>query len=224
MRFKVRTTPLSLRIRPFRRPPQECSRRRLPRAPEPNLRCSFLGSRFACVGLARLLSRFLLSGRSFRGRLLGGLDSRFVGGGFSRLLFGSSLFKHGFLGGLSRGGGLGRSSSGLGGFGFLRGASFDALLGLLAWLRLLRVAARRPLLDPGRVEETEHAIRRLSADAQPVLDPIGVHLHPVRRVLRQQRIVNADLLDEAAIARVAAVGDNDAVIGPLLCAAARETD
>jgi hypothetical protein len=45
---------------------------------------------------------------------------------------------------------------------------------------------------------------------------IGVELHALGRILRQQRIVGAELLDEAAVARVAAVGDDDPIIRPLL--------
>ena len=44
------------------------------------------------------------------------------------------------------------------------------------------------------------------------------------RILRQQRVVGADLLDEAAVTSVAAVGHDDPVIRPLLGAAAGETN
>ena len=101
---------------------------------------------------------------------------------------------------------------------------FDALLGLFARLGLLRVVARRALLDAGGIEEAQDAVRRLGADAQPVRDAVGVELHALGQILRQQRIVGADLLDEAAVTRVAAVGHDDAVIGALLGAAARQTN
>ena len=73
----------------------------------------------------------------------------------------------------------------------------------------------------GGVEEAKHAVRRLRADAEPMLNTVGVELHPLGRILRQQRVVGADLLDEAAVASIAAVGHNDPIIGPLLGAAAR---
>ena len=58
-----------------------------------------------------------------------------------------------------------------GGFsvGGLLGTFLDALLGLLARLRLLRIVARRPLADAGGVEEAQDAVGRLRADAQPML-------------------------------------------------------
>jgi hypothetical protein len=93
---------------------------------------------------------------------------------------------------------------------------FDALLGLLARLGLLRIVARRALHDSGRIEESKHPVRRLRADRQPMLDPVGVHLHPLGRILGQKRVVGAELLDEAAVAWASAVGHDDAVIGPLL--------
>ena len=55
-------------------------------------------------------------------------------------------------------------------------------------------------------------------------DALGIELHALGRILRQQRIVAAELLDEAAVARSAAVGDDDAVIGPLLGAATSEAN
>jgi hypothetical protein len=56
----------------------------------------------------------------------------------------------------------------------------------------------------------------MGADRQPMRDAIRVELHALRRILRQQRVVGADLFDEATIARVAAVRYHDAVIGTLL--------
>ncbi len=112
----------------------------------------------------------------------------------------------------------------LGRRGSLRRALLGAFLGLFARLRLLRVVARRPLADAGCIEEAQHAIRWLGADTQPVRYALDVELHPLGRILRQQGVVGAELLDEAAVARVAAVGDDDAVIGPLLGAAPGEAN
>ena len=46
----------------------------------------------------------------------------------------------------------------------------------------------------------------------------------VRIIPRQQRIVSADLLDEAAIAGRGGFGDDDAVVGALFGSAPREPD
>ena len=40
-------------------------------------------------------------------------------------------------------------------------------------------------------------------------DALGVELHALGRILRQQRVVGADLLDEAAVTRIAAVGHDE---------------
>jgi hypothetical protein len=53
---------------------------------------------------------------------------------------------------------------------------------------------------------------------------IGVELHALGRILRKKGVIGTELLDEAAVTRSAAVGNDDAVIGPLLCAAAGEPD
>ena len=74
-------------------------------------------------------------------------------------------------------------------------------------------------LEQRAAKEAQDAVGRLRADAQPVADAVGVELHALRRILRQQRVVGADLLNEATVTRIAAVGDDDAVIRPLLGAA-----
>ena len=89
------------------------------------------------------------------------------------------------------------------------------------FLGLLRAGA---LADAGGIEEAQDAVRRLGADRQPMRDALGVELHALGQILGQQRIVGAELLDEAAVARGAAVGDDDAVIRPLLGAAAGEAN
>jgi hypothetical protein len=57
-----------------------------------------------------------------------------------------------------------------------------------------------------------------------MLDSLGVELHPLGGILREERIVGAELLDEAAVAGRAAVGNDDTIIRPLLGAAAREAN
>jgi hypothetical protein len=55
-------------------------------------------------------------------------------------------------------------------------------------------------------------------------------LHPLLDELdaldafRQERIIGADLLDIAPVARAPRIGDDDAVIGPLLGAGPRKSD
>src|SRR5581483_5022939 len=72
------------------------------------------------------------------------------------------------------------------------------LLRLLARNRLLRIVARGALGEAGGIEETEHAVGRLGALRQPVLNALGVERHALLVALRQDRIVGADDLDEAA--------------------------
>ena len=100
----------------------------------------------------------------------------------------------------------------------------DALLRLLAGLRLLRVVARRALGKAGGIEEAQHAVGRLGAVLHPMLDALGLEHDALRVVLRQDRIPGADDLDEAAVAREARVGDDDAIERALLGAGAGETD
>jgi hypothetical protein len=173
--------------------------------------------------------RFGFSGSHFFGcrRLLGG--RRFLGGGLGRRgLLGGGLGRRGRFGsGLGRSRFLDRRGRGLGGLGGLGGLArplLGALLRLLARLALVRVVAARTLLDARGIEEAEHAVRRLRADGQPVADAVGVELHALLAVLRQQRIVAADPLDELAVARVARIRDDDFVIRPLLRAASGKPD
>src|SRR5690242_17620073 len=159
-----------------------------------------------------------------RGGLLGNLVGHLLRFGGRLGGRGLDLFSNHGLG-LFLGGSLFlRRSGGLGGFRFLRCALLKAFLGLLARLTFLRIVARRPLLETGRIEEAQDTVRRLRADAQPMLDAVRIELHALGRILRQQRIVGADFLDEAAVARIAAVRHDNAVIGPLLGASTREAN
>ena len=91
-----------------------------------------------------------------------------------------------------------------------------ALEALLAGLRLLRVVARLALQEAGLVEEAGDAVGRLRADGQPMLGAVEVELHAVGVVLRQHRIVRADLLDVAAVARGGRFGNDDVIVGRFL--------
>src|SRR3546814_5805694 len=115
------------------------------------------------------------------------------------------------------------------GFGFLLrlqllGPRLGAALGLLAGLGLVRVVARGALTHARRIEEARNAVGLLRADTEPMVRAIGVALDALLVVLGEKRVVIADPLDEAAVARAARIGDDDAVIGTLLGAAARQTN
>ena len=90
------------------------------------------------------------------------------------------------------------------------------LLGLVAALRCLGQAELR--------QKQRHAVRRLGALAQPILDALDIELHPLGAVMGQHGIVDPHLLDEAAVARHARFGDDDAVVGALLGPAAGQAN
>src|SRR5436190_4700321 len=112
---------------------------------------------------------------------------------------------------------------GLGGVGDLL-LLFAGGLALFARQRALRVVALLALGDAGGVEEAHHAVGRLRALDHPSLDLVHVELEPLFLVLRQQRIVIAEALDEAAVARRAAVGGDDVIERPLLGSGAGHAD
>src|SRR3974390_882337 len=100
---------------------------------------------------------------------------------------------------------------------FLRLGRFLGLrLALLTRDRLLWIAAWLALDDAGRVEEAHDAVRRLRALLHPALHLFEIELEPFGPFLRQQRIEEAEPLDEAAVARRAAVSDDDVIEWPLL--------
>ena len=70
-----------------------------------------------------------------------------------------------------------------------------------AFCGLLRASR---FIEAGGVEEAQHAVGRLRALGEPVLDLLGVERDAAGIVLRLHRIVGADLLDEAAVARASA--------------------
>src|SRR6185437_2960172 len=118
-------------------------------------------------------------------------------------------------------------ASGGGRFGGLGGGSLGgrgALLRLLARLGLFRVQARFALGEAEAVEQAQHAIGRLRALGEPGLGLLLVEREAACVVLGLHRIERADLLDEAAIARRAGVGDDDAIERALLRARAGEPD
>src|SRR5690606_19110946 len=130
------------------------------------------------------------------------------------------------LGGRCFGGFRGSLGGGVGG-GFLvrsgLGPGFGTLGGLLARLGTFGVVTRRALGEAGAIEEAQHAVGGLGPDAQPMLDALGDERHALA-VVGEHRIVAADLLDEAAVARRTGVGDHDMVVGALLGAGAGEAD
>ena len=95
---------------------------------------------------------------------------------------------------------------------------------LLARHCLLGIVALLALQYPGGVEKTHHAIRRLRALRHPGLGLFQIEFQPLGFFLRQQRIEMAETFDETAVARRAAVGDDDVIERPLLGAGARHTN
>ncbi len=106
---------------------------------------------------------------------------------------------------------------GLGGF-------FRGSLALLARDRLFRIVALLALHDTGGVEETLDAIGRLRALGDPALHLVHVELEALGIVLRQQRIEEAETLDEAAVTRRAVVGGDDVIDRALLGAGAGHSE
>jgi hypothetical protein len=98
--------------------------------------------------------------------------------------------------------------SGCGLFGG-RGGGGGALLGLLLRLGLFRVVARLALDRADAIEQAGDAVGRLRALAEPFLGLLDVEDEADFRILRRQRVEGAELLDEAAVARRACVGDDN---------------
>src|SRR6185437_3791899 len=100
-----------------------------------------------------------------------------------------------------------------------------ALLRLFARRRAFRRLADRGLLAQARfAEETRDALARQRADAEPMLDALGLELDPFGMLLRQHRVIGAELFDEASVARAAAVRHHDLIEGPLLGAGPRHAN
>src|SRR4051812_2483387 len=100
----------------------------------------------------------------------------------------------------------GRGSSGRG-----------ALLRLLLRRGLLRLLAElRHRRQAGLAEELRHAVGGNRALADPVRHALVLQAHALGMLGGQHRVVAADLLDEAAVARAAAVGHHDVVVRTLL--------
>src|SRR5439155_17894147 len=86
------------------------------------------------------------------------------------------------------------------------GGRLQALLCLgtrLALLGLLAALAR--LHHLGRRQELGDTVARLGTDLEPVRDALLVERDALGVLARQQRIVGAELLDEAAVARAARI-------------------
>src|SRR5947207_14257688 len=75
----------------------------------------------------------------------------------------------------------------------------------------------------GALDQTRHRIGELGALALPVVDTIEREAQCLF-VFSRDRIVEADALDESAIAPITRVGDDDIEKRPLLGAAASQSD
>src|SRR4029077_6233821 len=99
-----------------------------------------------------------------------------------------------------------------------------ARFAFLARDRALRIAALFPFHHARFIEKAQHPVGRQRALSKPSLDLLEIELEALGLVLRQQRIEMAEPLDEAAVARRAAVSDHDMMNRPFLRAGAGETD
>src|SRR5215469_15899368 len=99
------------------------------------------------------------------------------------------------------------------------------LLALGAWHRpLRRLADLGPFHHAGVGEEQRHAFGRQRAHLDPMLDALAFQHDAVLVSLVEHRVVGAELLDEAAVARAARIRHHDRIEGALLGAAAGETN
>src|SRR5690606_27772230 len=119
---------------------------------------------------------------------------------------------------------FGRRVGGFGGSSALGGFFFGTVLCFLAGLGFLPVGALFLFDDASGLQHTRNTVGRLRALVQPVLDALNAHLDALFAVLGQKRAIGAELFDKAAVARHAAVGGDDAVMGAFLAAAASETN
>ena len=90
----------------------------------------------------------------------------------------------------------------------------------------MQIEREKPDPNPFAIELTAASMAQLqrSKEELNLKDAIGVERNPAGVVLLQQRIIGADLFDEAAVAGRVAVGDDDRIVGALLGAATGETD
>src|SRR5438067_1741657 len=104
------------------------------------------------------------------------------------------------------------------------GGGSGALLRFLFRLGFLRIVVDPRLHQTGLGQHLVDAVRTHRTLAQPGLRHLEVELDAIGMIRRQQRIVEADLLDEAAVARAARIRDHDVVMGAFLGAAASQTN
>src|SRR5919106_776841 len=83
--------------------------------------------------------------------------------------------------------------------------------------RSLLISSQRP---PSRPRPAP----RLRAHLQPMRNALLVERDALRVLARQQRVVGAELLDEAAVARAARIGHDDPIERPLLGAATSQAN
>src|SRR5438105_4905387 len=100
-----------------------------------------------------------------------------------------------------------------------RGGS-RALLRLLLRLRLLGILFRQWFDNAGIGKEAVNALARHRPFGNPGLRLLEIEFQPVGVVLRQNGIVVADLLDEAAVARRMGIRNDNGVVRALLRATA----
>ena len=78
-----------------------------------------------------------------------------------------------------------------------------------AFGRACSASRGRRLHQPGVAEELGDPVRRLGADLEPMRDALPSSVMRSACAAVEQRVVGAELLDEAAVARAARIGDHD---------------
>src|SRR5512132_4637094 len=105
------------------------------------------------------------------------------------------------------------------------GGRLRTLLRLGFGLRLLALLrAGRQFRQPRGGAEPGDTIARRGAVAEPVLDPLLLEDNAIGVLLLQHRVVGAEHLDEAAVARASRVGYDYPIEGALLGAAPRQAN
>src|SRR6516165_9145854 len=91
--------------------------------------------------------------------------------------------------------------------------------------RLDRGILDRRLFDQSSItEKAGDPIGRQRAGAEPMLDALCLQRDPIGVRPVEHRVVGPELFDKAAVTRAARIRDDDAVIGALFRAAARQAD
>src|SRR5262249_13943813 len=109
------------------------------------------------------------------------------------------------------------------GFGFLS-PFLCALFRFCAGLGLLWIVAGRPRGKTAGIEEAKHTVGGLCADREPMFHTVLDKRDAAVMILRQERVVSTELLDEAAVAGRCGFRNDDPVIRAFFGTAPCEPD